>query len=60
MSVLDFGDGKSATVTADKGAIWLQLCANRGSLGVQIDRRSAIQLRAALLAAILKIESETK
>lgn len=49
-------DNKQVSVLSDKGTIRLQINAYRGSMGVELDRKSAIRLRTELLAAILKAE----
>jgi len=58
--VIPLGDGSEIVVSADLGKIRLSLWANGGSLGKEIDQKSAIRIRAALLAAILKVEGEQR
>lgn len=55
---VDLPDGKQVVVSSDRGAIRLQLWANRGSLGLELDRKAAIKIRTALLAAILAAETQ--
>jgi hypothetical protein len=50
--VIPLGDGKEIVVSHDLGKTRISIWANRGELGVEIDRKSAIRLRAALFAAV--------
>jgi hypothetical protein len=58
MTLITLPDGKQVSVTSDKGSIWLQVCACRGSIGIQLTRAEAIKLRSALLRAILETEKQ--
>ena len=53
-SILDLNDGKQAIISSDNrtDTIWLQLYANRGSLGVQLTKKQAVALRKALFEAV--------
>jgi hypothetical protein len=51
---IDLDNGKQAIVSSDprsKG-VWLQLHANRGSLGIELSKRQAIELNLAIVSAI--------
>jgi hypothetical protein len=41
--ILDLGDGKQIVANADLGKLWLQVCANRGSLGVELTPDQAME-----------------
>jgi hypothetical protein len=48
--ILDLGPGKQVVVTSDPRAsdIWLQICANKGSLGVALPPEQAMEIGLAL------------
>ena len=54
--VIPLGDGSEIVVSSDLGKIRMSLWANKTCLGKELDRKSAIKLRVALLAAIVEGE----
>lgn len=52
--LIDLGEGKQVVVTTDprSDGTWLQLCANKGSLGLQLTKKQAMALRKALFEAV--------
>jgi hypothetical protein len=54
--ILELEPGRQIVITSDDRAdgLWLQICANKGSLGVRLTAKEAIALRRALFEAIYK------
>jgi hypothetical protein len=53
--IIELSPGKQIIITTDPrtpGITWLQLCVNGGSLGLQIDKKTAVKVRNALFNAI--------
>jgi hypothetical protein len=55
-SIIELEPGREIIVTSDDRTegMWLQICAYRGSLGVQLTAKEAIALRRALFEAIYR------
>jgi hypothetical protein len=53
-SLIELGPGYEVIVTADTRTdhLWLKINANRGSIGVKLTRKQAMELRRALFSAV--------
>lgn len=53
--IIELSPGKQIIITTDPrtpGITWLQICSNGGSLGLQIDKKTAVKVRNALFNTI--------
>ena len=52
--IIELEPGREIIVTADNrvDTIWMQMRANKGSLGLQLTRKQAMELRRALFNAV--------
>lgn len=54
--ILELSPGKTILISSDPRSdeVWIQLCANKGSLGLSLTRKEAMMLRRALFEAVYR------
>ena len=53
---IDLGNGKQIVITDDPRSenIWIALWANKGSIGLELTKKDAMELRRALFSAVYR------